>query len=64
MRSPTPNLIIRLLVLYDVSERLPGRRLGVVVQRVNGLTLGRDVTLVTQLVLPLVIRLGYHCATQ
>lgn len=64
MRSPASNLIKRLLILYGIREGLPRRRFRIVVQRIYGLALSRDVTLVPQLVLPLVVRLGYHRAPQ
>lgn len=63
--SSTANSVEAVFILDGVCQRQTGWRRGEVGEGVDGLDLGRDVTLVPQLVLPLVIRLGeYHLPQQ
>lgn len=58
--SFAPHFHVGLCVLYRVCERLARGERRVSLQRHDSLQLRRDITLMTQLVLPLVVRLLDH----
>lgn len=64
MRRFTPYFVKRVLILNSISEGLPSGRFWVVMQSVHSFALGGDVTLVPQLVLPLIVGLRNYCTAQ